>query len=103
MRKDAPHVDSAQIYRLSENVTTATIEGELIVLDLEGDDYFGLNEVGSAIWEMVAHGMSLSEMQDRLTGTYAVDSIQAEDDLRSFLHSLADAHLIEPVTDSEPA
>ena len=39
-------------FSISSEVLSQEVNGETVLLDLEGECYFGLNEVGTRIWRV---------------------------------------------------
>ena len=37
--------------QISPDVLSQEVNGETVLLDLEGESYFGLNEVGTRVWQ----------------------------------------------------
>jgi hypothetical protein len=68
---------------------------EAVILSLKNSTYYGLNEVGSTIWEMVKEPTAVSVIRDALCAQYEVDPDQCEQDLISLLGELAGQGLIE--------
>ena len=66
---------------IGENERLAVAEGaharrfddEIIVLDLSGGDYFGLNAVGARIWEGFVAGRTCAEIARALVSTHDVE------------------------------
>lgn len=42
-----------QVFEVSENVVSREVSGEFVLMDLESGSYFGLNPVGSRIWQLL--------------------------------------------------
>ena len=40
-------------FSISDEVLSQEVNGETLLLDLEGESYFGLNEVGTRIWQLL--------------------------------------------------
>jgi hypothetical protein len=74
------------------------LQGEAIVLGLDKGIYFGLDEVGAKIWEMLREPRRVSDLRDAIVSTYEVDPETCERDVIRFLESLEAQGLIE-VTD----
>ena len=62
------------------------IGGECVLLDLRSGSYFGLNEVGTRIWKLLAGGADLATVLDALVADYEAP----EDRLRADLARLVD-------------
>ena len=67
---------------------------ETVILHFTAGTYFGLDEVGSRIWELVQDRRSVREIRDTLLDEYDVDEERCERAVRAFLASLAEHGLI---------
>ena len=72
-------------------VVAAELDGETVLLDVESGVYFGLDEVGSAIWQLLEEGLSADEITVRLIREYEVEAEVLRQDLAAFL-ALLDRH-----------
>ena len=70
------------------------VADEAVLLDLDSQSYFGLDPVGTLIWEAVADGKSKAEIVERIIAQFDVDAEVAQRDLQAFLDQLADDELI---------
>lgn len=68
--------------------------GEAVLLDLAGERYFGLNKVGTRIWQLLEHTSSLSEVCRVLCSEFDAPPERIEEDLRALIDQLRDAGLI---------
>jgi len=86
----------------NRDVVSRQIEGELIIVPVRrgvGDmsSLYTLNPVGSVLWEFMAQEHSLPEMVKRVCQEFEVNSTQAKKDIESFLDSMLEEKLIQPV------
>ena len=81
-------------FEISDEVLSQEVNGETVLLDLEGESYFGLNEVGTRIWQLLKTSMTVGETLDTLEDEYDVEREQLESDVGELLGKLADAGLI---------
>ena len=51
-------------FHISEEVLSQEVNGETVLLDLEGEAYFGLNEVGTRIWQLLQAEPTVVETLD---------------------------------------
>ena len=74
------------------------VEGEVVVLDLEGSVYLALNHTGAALWEALAAsgGATHDELTHCLVDRYGVSREAAEADVGRFLSSLSSHRLLAP-------
>jgi len=78
-----------------EHVMTSEVGGELVILDLNGEKYFGLDEMGTAMWLTLTTSSTAQEAFDQLIAEYDVEPAQLEDDLRALIEKLVDSGLLE--------
>lgn len=71
------------------------VEKELVVLDTEAGVYYGIDGVGSRIWELLQEPRTITELQEAILEEFAVGPEQCEQDLRSFIDDLQEAGLVE--------
>ena len=82
-------------FNISEEVLSQEVNGETVLLDLEGESYFGLNEVGTRIWQLLQNEPTVVETLNTLSDEYDVSREQLENDVGDLLDKLADAGLIK--------
>jgi len=70
------------------------VADEAVLLDLDSQSYFGLDSVGTLIWEAVAAGNTEMEIVERIISAFNVDAEDALRDLQTFLAQLAEDELI---------
>jgi len=74
---------------------SSSLGSETVILDLAKGEYFGLNEVGSRIWEFVQQRRTISEIMAMLENEFDAPREQLLADLQEFLSRMHDAGLIE--------
>lgn len=83
-----------QTISLSKDALFQEVNGELVILDLASEKYFGLNEVGTRIWLLLESGKSVAEAQEILLDEFDVEPRQLQSDVDDLLARLNDAGLI---------
>jgi hypothetical protein len=81
---------------------SSDLGGEVAILDLGAGMYYGLDEVGARIWELVQEPRMVEEIQGFILDEYGVDPATGRRDVLALLQELADKRLIE-VRDETPA
>jgi hypothetical protein len=71
------------------------LSGEAVLLDPVAGTYFGLDEVGTEIWNLAAAGTPLGEVHAALARTYDAPSDQVWEDLLSLVENLVKNRLVE--------
>lgn len=77
------------------DVVFRRLDEEAVLLDLKSGKYFGLNEVGARIWQLVAESRTLGEILDTLHQEYATERHVLERDLLEVARELCARGLLE--------
>lgn len=83
-------------YIVSPEVIFREIDGETVLLDMQSENYFGLDEVASRIWQLICAGSTTRVIYDTLLSEYDVAAQKLEKDLHDCLKYLVTAGLISP-------
>jgi len=76
------------------SVVAATLDNETVLLDVESGLYFGLDEIGSLIWSMLANPTDEAAIVTAITSQYDANPVQVDSDVRSFIDTLAAKNLL---------
>ncbi len=79
----------------ADTVFAQEVDGEMVLLDMNSENYFGLDEVGTAIWQVMQEKEILKEVLEVLLEQYDVESDVLEKDLLSFVDKLVKSGLVE--------
>lgn len=79
---------------LSPEALFQDISGEGVILDLKSSSYFGLDEVGVRVWQLLQANPDLNAACQTLLNEYEVDAQQLEQDLHKLLTQLVEAGLV---------
>lgn len=83
-----------QITAIREQATSQLVD-EVVVLSMKDGKYYGLNSVGSRVWELIQQPQSLSSICDVISAEYEVSREQCEADVVVLIEDLAANNLIE--------
>lgn len=78
----------------SVDVLCQQVEGQAVLLDLTGERYYSLDDVGTRIWEMLSDESDPSVIVDRLLAVYDVDESTLHADLGTLIERLAAEGLV---------
>jgi hypothetical protein len=70
------------------------IDGEVVMLSIENNEYYGMDKVGSRIWELLEHPVSLRRLVDKLMEEYDVSEGHCIVDTLEYLKKLEDRKLL---------
>jgi len=89
-----------------EGVSTREFDGEWVVLDLAGGNYFGLDDLGGTIWQHLSAGRSPFEIARLLGPKYDVDEATILRDVLALVNEFISRGLVqinrEPTGQSTP-
>jgi hypothetical protein len=83
-----------QIIDISSEVLTQEVGGETVILDLKSETYFGLDEVGTRIWQLLVDQEDIRTITATMMHEYDVEEDQVEKDIQNLLVKLDEAGLI---------
>jgi|ERR671911_2416451 hypothetical protein len=86
----------------AEHQVSSDLGGQVAILDLTGGMYYGLDEVGTRIWELIQEPRGVAEVQGVILEEYDVEPEIARRDVLTLLQELVDRELVE-VRDETPA
>jgi hypothetical protein len=89
------HRDS--VVRAVDSQVSSRLGDEVAILELDQGVYFGLNNTGAFLWNLMQQPVRVNEMHAALVEEFEVDLDTAEKDLLRVLGELRDAGLIEHV------
>ncbi len=83
-----------QTVQVLPDVLSQEVSGETVLLDLNNENYFGLNEVGTRIWQLLQEQNNLEIIYDIMLDEYEVDAKQLRKDFDDIIKQLIDTGLI---------
>ncbi len=86
--------DSASVVAAGD-LLASSFGQELVILSLRDGVYYGLEDVGARIWQLLQRPIAVSAIRDALVAEYDVEPERCGRDLRALLRDLAGRGLIE--------
>lgn len=91
-------INSTQVFRVSAQQVSSTLENETVILDYERGVYYTLDEVGTFIWKMLQQKpMTVAELKAEVLAEYDVDEATCENDIYALIKALSDEKLVEKI------
>jgi hypothetical protein len=90
-------LDAETLVCIAPDVLFQELGDESVVLDLKSGIYFGLNEVGSRIWQWILPHGRLGTIRDKLIEEYDVPADRAWNDLEALVAELIRRGLVTAV------
>ena len=87
--------DMNTIWQISTKVLSSKIDEEVILMSFEADSYFGIDPVGSRIWELLSEKpASINELVVILVDEYEVDEETCSKQVQIFIDEMYTKKLI---------
>lgn len=77
-----------------DGVMFREIAGESVLLNLDSETYFGLDEIGTRMWNVLVGAPSIEAAYEVLVAEFEVESGALRADLSEFIEKLAGAGLV---------
>lgn len=78
-----------------EHVLIQEMDGEAVLLNLKSETYFGLDDVGMRMWQVLTASASIQKAYEVLLTEYEVPPQQLQQDLDELLGSLLEQGLVQ--------
>jgi len=79
----------------ADTVFAQEVDGEMVLLDMNSENYFGLDAVGTDIWQAMQEKETLQEVLEVLLEQYEVEEDVLKKDLLNFVNKLQESGLVE--------
>ncbi len=83
-----------QYIDISPEVIVQTVNDEMVILDMQSEEFFSLDDVGTDIWKYAADTKNLDATVSAIVSDYDVSEEQARRDVTILLEQLAEAGLV---------
>jgi hypothetical protein len=80
----------------ADGVVFQEVEGEMVLLSLESERYYALDDVGSRFWELLIEHGDLERVVAVMLDEFAVDEPTLRADLDALVAQLREAGLVVP-------
>jgi hypothetical protein len=88
-------VSLSSVAVVSNELVSANLDGEVVILGFRSGSYYGLDRVGVFVWDLLQQPRQISDIRDAIFEQYDVELAQCERDLLALLVDLADRQLID--------
>ena len=82
-------------FRIPSDVLFRVLDGEAVILNLRSGIYFGLDTIGTRMWQLIRDHSSSTQIISILLDEYEVAKDQLEKDLEQLIEDLLGKGLIE--------
>lgn len=78
----------------SPNAIESEIDGDVVLMNLDNNEYYSMDNIGSTIWKMLEEPKTIAEILEQLMEIYDVSAETCEKDTMKFLNQLLDKKII---------
>jgi len=81
--------------RRNDDIVSADVDGEAVMMSIEQGKYFGANKMGTRVWETLEQPQQVAAVCSRLLEQFDVDTETCHRDVLAFLERLSENQLVE--------
>jgi hypothetical protein len=89
-----PAIAQTTVISRSQSVLSADVDGEVVMLSIEQGYYYGLDDIGSDIWQRIATPCSFAELVEQLVVDYDADRATIATDVKALLGRMAEQDVV---------
>ena len=89
----------SSVVSVAQDVLFQEVNGETVLLNLNNESYFGLDQVGTRIWQLISEYGDPQKICAVMMEEYDVAEVQMQRDLNNLIARLAEAGLVKVVTE----
>ncbi len=94
MSQSLPHVPGATVLRAADGVLRRSAGAETVILDLDSEQFYGLDGVGARVFELLEEPRTLDSVVDSIHAEYAVERDVLAADLQALVGELLQRDLL---------
>jgi len=83
--------------KIDSTVFAKEVDSEMVIFNANTEHYFGLDEVGTTIWNYIEQSRDLKVVLNSMLEKYDADKSTLEKDLNKFIKELEKSGLVEVV------
>jgi len=87
-------IPSSAKITVPDGVLVQELQGESVLLNVNTENYYGLDEVGTRMWAVLSEAPSIADAIDTLLDEYEVERATLESDVSDLLIELLEKKLI---------
>ena len=87
-------IDFDQKVTVPDNVLFRELDGEAVILNLDDESYYGLDDVGTRMWIVLESSDTIADAHAQLLAEYEVDAVQLKADMSALVQELCEHDLV---------
>jgi hypothetical protein len=89
-----PVLNPAARFQPRDDLLTATVNGEIMLLDIEAGRYFAMDRTGTRVFDLLKEQPSVEAVIAVLCREYDVEEAICRRDVEAYVQTLLDRHLV---------
>lgn len=91
-------MDTQTTLKRNPELLAVDMDGETVMMDMESGNYFGINAVGSHIWEVLEAEKKVADVIETVNSHFEVqDGDTVQNDILGFLSDMVEHRLLEVI------
>ena len=92
--KQMANISNVSIISRNENMLFSKLDDELVMMSIQNNEYYGLDNIGTRIWEIIEKPISFSDLMKIILDEYEVNENECKEDILEFLNLLMEKKAI---------
>lgn len=88
------NIDRQSILLRNNDIVFSEIDGETVMMDANFENYFGLDSIGTRVWQLLEEEISFGQLCEKLLNEYDVNQETCLNDVVPFVQHLAEQEMI---------
>jgi hypothetical protein len=88
-------INNKSIVRKKEEIVTAQLDGNAVMMSIDNGKYYGMNEIGTVIWDTIEKPVGVEQLVHILADQFYVSKERCQTEVIAFLTKLYNENLIE--------
>jgi hypothetical protein len=89
-------MDTNTTLKRNEDLLSVDMDGETVMMDINSGNYFGINPVGSHIWDLLEETCTVQTILDGVQESFEINAEDnVQEDIINFLTGLLEQKLIQ--------
>jgi hypothetical protein len=94
---DSATLTTATVIRRSGAILASALGEKTVMMDIEQGLYYGLNPVGTSVWQLTEHPTSIQHVCDQLLATFDVSPDRCQRDVMHVISHMLQHDIVEIV------
>ena len=84
-------------YQLFEHITITEVDNQVVLLDMQEGQYFGVNHIGAKLLNLLQNNFEVEQAILEIADSYKIEYNSVKDDIDSLLKQLLEQKILQHV------